>query len=145
MNVTISNSGNTGLNLDSINISLFIDDIYNYSQILNMTDISNKTVNLSWLPYYGINNITIKIDLQDEINELSEENNNITRLITVLPKKGDFDHDDNLELEDFVKQCIVYTGPDAAGFVNPLADFDSDNDVDLVDFVKFLGRYNGNI
>jgi len=62
----------------------------------------------------------------------------------VCPKftPGDFDDNGNLDLEDFVKFCMSYTGTPPHNLTAiPPADFDDDDDVDLVDFIKFFYKY----
>ena len=61
--------------------------------------------------------------------------------LTFIIKHGDFNIDGCLDLEDFVKFCITYTGTEPQGYVNQVADFDKDADVDLVDFIKFIDSY----
>ena len=65
--------------------------------------------------------------------------------ITCPCDKGDFNCDKEIDLEDFVKECIAYTGAYPASAPNSRGDFDNDIDIDLVDFIKFFVAYKGTI
>jgi hypothetical protein len=61
------------------------------------------------------------------------------------PRPGDFDHDCDVDLADFLVFQGCFNGPNrpyaATGCGD--ADFDSDGDVDLADFLRFQACFNG--
>ncbi|MCH7702427.1 MAG: hypothetical protein IID37_12145 [Planctomycetes bacterium] len=60
------------------------------------------------------------------------------------PSSGDFDSDDDVDLDDyyFFQDCITQPNIDAGpGCV--WADFDGDSDVDLIDFAHFQAAFTG--
>ena len=87
VNITaiIENIGNSvNLNLSEVNVSLFIDNLYKDSKILNLTGISERKVNFTWSASAGEHNITIKVDPGNLINETNETNNELTVNISVV-------------------------------------------------------------
>ena len=89
-NVTITaafgNRGNVNLNLSNVNVSLFVNDIYENSEIINLTNITEKGVNFSWNAAAGNHNLTIIVDRNNGIYEFNEENNNLTKILNVFNK-----------------------------------------------------------
>jgi len=84
INATIANTGNVNASgLDEVNVSLFIDDSYENSKILNLTNVNEKEVNFTWIAEGGLHNITIEVDPLDEIDELNESNNAVDTEINV--------------------------------------------------------------
>ncbi len=64
----------------------------------------------------------------------------------VLGTPGDFDHDGDVDLGDFVWFQACFNGPNRVAAVPALcaeADFDADGDVDLADFSRLLACFNG--
>ena len=58
-------------------------------------------------------------------------------------KMGDIECDLDIDLEDFVKLCMLYTGPGPLISTSHNISLDEDNDIDLVDFIKFFTVYQG--
>ncbi len=55
--------------------------------------------------------------------------------------KGDFDHDDNVDFDDFVEFAACYNSMITSNNYHRIFDFESDCDVDFDDFVEFAGHY----
>lgn len=82
ISAAIKNLG-VDLNLSGVSVSLFVDDIYENSKILNLTNVTETEVNFIWNAIAGTHNITIRIDPQDLINETDETNNELTEILNV--------------------------------------------------------------
>ncbi|ODS35435.1 hypothetical protein BEH94_01360 [Candidatus Altiarchaeales archaeon WOR_SM1_SCG] len=87
-NVTITadiqNIGNiTAENLTSVNVSLYIDNIYNNSKILNLTDKTEINVIFNWSAVAGNHNVTVVVDPDNEIDEANENNNEMQLVMNV--------------------------------------------------------------
>ena len=135
---------NTGtLDLENVIVSLILSAEFNTT---NSTEINVGNLSVSDERVFnwklkgaqpGQGDITLSIRYNGSgIDEISRE-------IPVC-SKGDFNCNQNIEIEDFVKLCITYTGISPHNlYVNSKADFDSDHDVDLIDFIKFLAEYKG--
>jgi len=80
----VENKGNINLNLINVNVSLFVDDVYESSALLNLTNITLREVNFNRTASAGEHNITIKVDPGNEIPEQKKSNNNFTFGLNVL-------------------------------------------------------------
>jgi len=105
INVSIKNSG-INLNLSEVNVSLFVNGIYNNSEILNLVNKRHAELNFNWSAARGEHNITIRIDPQNLINETCEENNEISVKLIVY-HECDFNQD-NLILKDYNDLMTAY-------------------------------------
>ena len=70
-------------NADNLNVSLFVDDNYVSSKIINLPSISQKTINFTWIAQNGLHNLTIRADPENKINETNDANNELTQEILV--------------------------------------------------------------
>ena len=68
--------GNIISNLDNVNVSLFIDSIYENSKIINLTNIGKINVIFNWTAVSGEHNISVVVDANTLIDEINESNNN---------------------------------------------------------------------
>ena len=73
------------LDAAGVNISLFVDNVYYSSQIIELSSLSQKAINFTWNVQDGVHNITIKVDPDNNIQESEEDNNEISILMGVSP------------------------------------------------------------
>jgi len=84
---------NMGLgNASQVNVSLFVDNVYENSKIINLNYSSQETINFTWNAPEGKHNLTVKVDPVNTINESDETNNEITTEI-IVEYKCDLNHD----------------------------------------------------
>ena len=66
--------------------------------------------------------------------------------VVLPPVAADFDHDDDVDLEDFARFQLCFAGPNRPPTLPAdcdAVDFDGDGDIDLTDFGMFQGCFNG--
>ncbi|PKP54528.1 MAG: hypothetical protein CVT90_00800 [Candidatus Altiarchaeales archaeon HGW-Altiarchaeales-3] len=83
INAVVVSLGNINKNSDEVNVSLFIDDIYQNSVIVNLTGKFVVDVEINWTAVFGEHNITIIADPGELINETCETNNELSMKLWV--------------------------------------------------------------
>jgi subtilase family serine protease len=97
-NIIIRNIGTDAANGVQVNVS--IDGTLLSSVRQNIAAGGQRLINVSWSAVNGTYNLTVDVDLEGKVDELSETNNHAWKAFTVVPEEvPDDDDDDEAEEE----------------------------------------------
>jgi len=84
ISATIYNLGET--NATDLSVDFYVDDEVTCCYNLSITAASNKTITFNWTAIAGAHNLTIRIDPNNMVREMNEDNNNATVMVIVEDK-----------------------------------------------------------